>query len=126
MKISALLESAMDVLWLKHDLLANNVANAETPGYKRRDVNFQSYLGSALNEKMPLKATQAGHFAGGNNERLRVYQDLTNITPDGNSVDIDLEMAEVSTNALYYTSISKQLSAYFSMLRRATNEGRRQ
>ncbi|HHW19419.1 MAG TPA: flagellar basal body rod protein FlgB [Firmicutes bacterium] len=123
--ITTLLERALDGAWARHQVLANNVANSETPGYKRQELDFQTYLARALQPGLRVVTTHPKHMAGVGREPLYVTQDLSSITPDGNSVDIDREMAEVSTNALYYASVSKQLSSYFALLRKAITEGRR-
>ncbi len=105
--------------------MAQNVANAQTPGYKRQDVCFRSFLQRAGESQIALLSSNDRHMAGENSRELRVTENLSSVTPDGNGVDMDLEMGELSSNALYYAAVSRQMSAYLSMLRKAITEGRR-
>ncbi|MEX0974455.1 MAG: flagellar basal body rod protein FlgB [Bacillota bacterium] len=123
--IGAIMQGALDGAWARQEILANNVANAETPGYKRLDLDFRGQLQKALGAVATPSITDPRHLSASDNVRLFTEQDLSSITPDGNSVDIDKEMGEVSTNALYYAAVSKQLSSYLGLLRKAITEGRR-
>ncbi|HHY16942.1 MAG TPA: flagellar basal body rod protein FlgB [Firmicutes bacterium] len=123
--ITNLMQRGLDGLWLRHEVLANNVANSETPGYKKKDLSFSSYLQNAMGPCSSLTTTNHLHIQRPNIETVQVNQDTSSVTPDGNSVDIDKEMAEVSANAFHYISISRQLAAHFSLLRKAISEGRR-
>ena len=123
--IGVLMQRALDGAWARQEVLANNVANAETPGYKRFELDFRSYLAKAVEETPRLARTDPRHLPGKSQADLMAKQDPSSISPDGNSVDIDKEMAEVSTNALYYQAVSSQLSSYLSLMRKAVTEGRR-
>ncbi|MGI6662952.1 MAG: flagellar basal body rod protein FlgB [Bacillota bacterium] len=125
--VSLIMQRALDGAWRRHEVLANNVANAETPGYKRLDLDFRTALAEASAAKRPtLVATSPRHIVPSNTvEPGCLGQDLSAITPDGNSVDIDREMGEVAANALYYSAVSGQLRAHLSLLRKAITEGRR-
>jgi flagellar basal-body rod protein FlgB len=116
---------ALTGAWLRHEVLANNIANSDTPGYKAARVNFEDYLYDALRPRLRLTVTSPLHMREKYRDTIAVSLDTTSVTPDGNSVDIDREMAEVSANAYYYTAVSRQLTAEFSLLRRAITEGRR-
>jgi len=123
--IGEIMRRALDGAWARQEVLSANVANAETPGYKRLDIDFQSYLRKAVENKARPVTTDPRHLTGTGEDRLFATQDLSSITPDGNSVDIDKEMGEVSTNTLYYEAVSRQLSSYLALLRKAATEGRR-
>jgi len=123
--IVSFMERALDGAWLRHEVLANNVANSETPGYKRQELDFRGYLAKALSQGIRMAKTHPAHLSGIGPGEPVIEQDLSSITPDGQSVDIDKEMAEVSTNAIYYGAVSSQYSAYLSLLRKAITEGRR-
>lgn len=125
--VALLMRKALDGAWRRHEVLANNVANAETPGYKRRDLDFRTALAEARRASSPtFLATDPRHITPAlEAQPWRIGQDQSSITPDGNSVDIDREMGEVSTNALYYSAVSGQLNAHLSLIRRAITEGRR-
>ena len=125
--VALIMQRALDGAWRRHEVLANNVANAETPGYKRLDLDFRSALAEATASTRPtLVATSSRHIVPSNTVQPgRLAQDLSAITPDGNSVDMDREMGEVAANALYYSAVSGQLRAHLLLLRKAITEGRR-
>lgn len=124
--ISQLMQLGLDGLWLRHDLLSNNVANSETPGYKKADLDFSSYLERAVNKTpVRLNTTSPMHIQGSSFTTTAIIRDPSSITPDGNNVDIDKEMAEVSANALHYSALSRQLTSHLSLLRKSITEGRR-
>lgn len=123
--ITGIMQRALTGAWLRHEILANNIANSDTPGYKAARANFEDYLYDALRPRIRLAVTNPLHVTEKYPDTVAVSLDTTSVTPDGNSVDIDKEMAEVSANAYYYTAISRQLTAEFSLLRRAITEGRR-
>ncbi|HHY76450.1 MAG TPA: flagellar basal body rod protein FlgB [Firmicutes bacterium] len=125
--IALIMQRALDGAWRRHELLANNVANAETPGYKRLELDFRSALAEAsAKNRTTLVATSPRHIVPSQPVEIgRVAQDLSSITPDGNSVDIDREMGEVAANALYYSAVTGQLKAHLALLRKAITEGRR-
>jgi len=123
--IGAIMQRALDGAWSRHEILANNVANAETPGYKRAEYDFQRQLLKEFSKVDAPRTTDARHLSGTTGQRTFTEQDLSSITADGNSVDIDKEMGEVATNTLYYEAVSAQLTSYLGLLRKAITEGRR-
>ncbi|NLP17892.1 MAG: flagellar basal body rod protein FlgB [Firmicutes bacterium] len=118
-----LLGQALDYASLRHRLLADNIANVETPGYKRKDANFSAYYRAALGAKV----THPGHIAISPRSTAILDSVLPNSTArnDNNNVDIDLEMAELARNTLYYRSLTRQISQSLANLKMAISEGRR-
>jgi flagellar basal-body rod protein FlgB len=95
--------------WLRQTLLTNNVANADTPGYQREDVNFE--------------ATLRGAMAGGE-ETLAAVQFSPEVQPgaagpNGNGVNIDQESAQLAENGLDYQALTQVLGARDGILRSA-------
>jgi flagellar basal-body rod protein FlgB len=89
------LESAMRGAWLRQTLLTNNVANADTPGYRREDVNFQGALRTALaNEESPAQL-----------QFQPQVQPQSATGPGGNGVNIDQEAALLAENGLDYEAM---------------------
>jgi flagellar basal-body rod protein FlgB len=102
------LESAMRGAWLRQTLLTNNVANADTPGYQREDVNFEQTLRSALaNEESPAQIQFQPQVQPGS------------AGPGGNSVDIDQESALLAENGLDYNAIVQVLGTRNEIMRSA-------
>ena len=106
-------ETALSLRSQRQELLASNIANADTPNYKARDIDFASALQGAMAGSTPpagvLKATSAAHIGGAGQSR----DFLPNGTPvqyripaqgsvDGNTVDMDVERNQFADNALRY------------------------
>lgn len=122
-----LLEKAMDGSTLRHSALANNLANVNTPGYKRSDVSFRASLAEAIGTQLPLKKTSPLHL---NNLAQHsapefISDTQTSLRNDGNNVDVDVELATMAENNLYFNSLAQLLSSQLSVLRQAIAEGRR-
>lgn len=116
------LQKGLDASSLRQKVLSNNIANIDTPNFKRSDVDFQTVLGTALadnNSTLSLKKTSIQHIPGieGVSESGIVTDQSTTITNDGNNVDVDREMANVSENGLYYNSLTSAISSQLSLLR---------
>lgn len=109
-KLLPLLERALHLSSLRQQLLANNVANVDTPGYKRFDVALAD----------ALKARPAA-----SPEDYVYREQQTSLRIDGNNVDIDQEMAQVAENGLYFDTVASSISKQLSLLRYLINEGRR-
>ncbi|MDI6823458.1 MAG: flagellar basal body rod protein FlgB [Bacillota bacterium] len=118
------IERALAAAVRRHQALADNVANADTPGYKRQDVRFWGELQRAQ-ERLAVTRTHPGHLPGavpGNSPR--VVRDSTAGRPDGNNVDIEFELASLAENGLWYQALLRQLGARFAMWRTVI-EGRK-
>jgi flagellar basal-body rod protein FlgB len=87
------------------EVLAANLANADTPGYQARDLDFKRVLGGAQDGALTLVTRARGHLAGevgavGGGELL--YRQPRQSSIDGNTVDTQVEYAEFARNALQY------------------------
>ncbi len=117
--------------WLRQTLLTNNIANADTPGYQREDVNFEATLRSALanaGESGASGAGASGETGGGEtaagNESLAQLQFQPEVQPgvggpEGNGVSIDQESAQAAQNGLDYQAMTQVLGARDTILRAA-------
>ncbi|MEG6585874.1 flagellar basal body rod protein FlgB [Dendrosporobacter sp. 1207_IL3150] len=127
---ASVLEQSLAAASLRHKIISNNIANVNTPNFKKSEVVFESFLQNALNEnKLALANT--------NNKHISLKQSLVSSKPqvstvtnttmrtDGNNVDIDVEMAELAKNNIYYNAVAQQLGNYFSGLKSVINEGKR-
>jgi len=106
-------EMALSLRSQRQELLASNIANADTPNYKARDVDFSSALQGALARAStpngPLATTAAGHIAGAAKDGKALadgtpvlYRTVTQGAVDGNTVDMDTERAQFADNGLRY------------------------
>ena len=107
-------EAALSLRSQRQTVLASNIANADTPNYKARDVDFGSALKSAMDKASPsasasLKTTAAKHFPNpaqgggtlGDGTPL-LYRGVVQGAVDGNTVDMDVERNQFADNALRY------------------------
>ncbi|PKM49892.1 MAG: flagellar basal body rod protein FlgB [Firmicutes bacterium HGW-Firmicutes-7] len=107
------LAKALDASWLKSEAISNNIANVDTPGYKRSDVVFESYLQQALDSKGRIKQGSLSRVSP------KVIKDNTNLSYriDGNNVDIDTEMAYMAQNQIKYNTLISQVNYNFNRLK---------
>lgn len=111
------LDKAADASWKRNEIINNNIANVDTPGYKRKDVQFESYLMSALMGDNSLDKRVAE--ANLNSLEATVYTDNTNLSYrlDGNNVDIDTENTYLAENQIRYYSLLDSMTQEFSRLK---------
>jgi flagellar basal-body rod protein FlgB len=112
-------QTALRLLAARQELLASNIANADTPNYKAKDIDFASALQAAMSgttQKLPLTATANGHFAGATGENVMgapvMYRKVLQPSADGNTVDMDVERAQFAENALRYEASITFASAH--------------
>jgi flagellar basal-body rod protein FlgB len=91
----------------RQQILASNIANADTPGYKAMDIDFSKALSSAT-ASLEMQRTDAGHLQPGGSSPIAgvkpMYRAAVQPSIDGNTVDADVEQAKFSENALQYMS----------------------
>ncbi len=107
----AILGKMMDFAAVRHQVLANNLANVNTPTYKRCDVEFHKQLASAIESGGVDRIQQTAAEI--------VEDDVTLPRPDGNNVSLEREMGEISMNAMLFDFSSKVLNRKFSSLQKA-------
>lgn len=118
---STVLSKTLDAAAARQKTIANNIANVETPGYKRQYVSFEEELRLVLERK-------SGH---------EIRQGLRNLTPavqtdtaspsrpDGNNVNIDTEISDLAQVSLKYKAAATLLEDKIGMLRSAIMEGKK-
>lgn len=112
------LQKAADASWTRNDVLANNIANMDTPGYKRQDVNFEAQLKQAL-RSTKFKSVDARVGAINASElKPRVYTDSVGFSYrlDGNNVDIDTETTALAANQIKYNGLIASMNQEFMNL----------
>lgn len=84
-------------------LLAANIANADTPNYLARDIDFKAAMQAEQDQRVSMQATTAGHIRGAGGNRAEVlYRQPDQASEDGNTVDAQQEKATVAETALRY------------------------
>lgn len=111
------LDKAADASWKRNEVISNNIANVDTPGYKRKDVQFEAYLQSALAGDNSLDQRVAN--ADLDTLDAMVYTDNSSYSYrlDGNNVDIDTESANLAENQIRYYSLLDSMTQEFSRLK---------
>jgi flagellar basal-body rod protein FlgB len=111
------LNKAADASWTRNELITNNIANVDTPGYKRKDIQFQTYLQSALLGDNSLDSRVADVDL--NNLDATVYTDNASLSYrlDGNNVDIDTESSMLAENQIYYDALLESMTQEFSRIK---------
>ena len=109
---------SLDALWLRANVISNNIANNDTPGYTQQTVSFEDQLSSALSDNRltdeELASVQPSVEAapGGG-------------TPDGSAVDIDSQIVELMRSQLQYNYLERAVSGNLGLLETAASEGRK-
>lgn len=127
-----LLEKSLAAASVRQRVSANNIANANTPGFKKSDVVFEDLLQQALAGGPGLRQARTHEYHLSKTaltaEQVQpqiVTSNATAIRNDGNNVDIEAEMANIAQNNLYYNALAQQLSARLSSLKTAIGQGGR-
>ncbi|MDQ7793162.1 MAG: flagellar basal body rod protein FlgB [bacterium] len=118
----------LKVAGLRHQAVAQNLANLSTPGYKRVTVSFDRALQGSL-PQLPLATPHPGHLSPGtaghpSEPRLEPVSS-SSARPDGNNVDLEYELAVLSENTLHHQALLRQLNQRLAALRLAISEGRK-
>lgn len=113
------LDKAADASWTRNDVLANNIANADTPGYKRKDVQFETYLANAVAGTDSLDETVANIDLSTLESTTYTEQAGLSYRIDGNNVDISTENVELAKNQLKYYTLMSSINDEFSRLKAA-------
>ena len=112
------LNRAADAAWQRNEAISNNIANVDTPGYKRQDVAFESVLQQALGNNR--YQSMDDKVANVNLSRLRgrAYVDYANYSYrlDGNNVDIENENVMLAENQLKYRGLISSINQEFTNL----------
>lgn len=125
-KAHSLMASAMDYRAARQDLIAGNIANADTPFYKPRDVNFEEVLAAKKeeifkneNNQLQMAQTSSAHLGAvketSSMHAKTFYRDGHQARNDGNSVDIDVETTELSKNSTMFKALTAALKKEGSM-----------
>ncbi len=111
------LDKAADASWLRNDIIANNIANADTPGFKRKDVQFETYLKGAIAGTDTLDETVSNIDL--NELNSTTYTDQANLSYryDGNNVDVNTENVELAKNQIRYYTLADSMTHEFTRLK---------
>ncbi len=128
-----MLKNAMDGAGAAHGVIANNIANVNTPNFRRSDVSFKDALAATEPsagdpDQLGLAITSDRHFALDSAQGAKPFavtttvQDNQQMRVDGSNVDVDQEMAKLSLNSAYAQTMGQLLQNQYSRLRQAIQE----
>ncbi|GGG12440.1 flagellar basal body rod protein FlgB [Paenibacillus abyssi] len=124
------LEGALHAAELRQEVISNNIANADTPYFKRSEVVFENILDQAMNKgepgtQLPMKRTHPKHMGLAHSAEAPqahiVTDQLSVMNNNVNNVDIDREMSLLAKNQLRYNLFVQQVSHEARMLRTGIN-----
>jgi flagellar basal-body rod protein FlgB len=116
------LEQALSTASLKQRVHSANIANVDTANYKSKQVGFQTALTDAINnQSIKSFKTNANHIPFSSettqfDPNIKV-NNSTQVNPNGNNVDMDVEMAELAKNQLWYNAVTERVNGKFNSLR---------
>lgn len=112
------LDKAADASWMRNEAIANNIANATTPGYKRQDVAFEAELKKALGQDdcRTMDERVSGVKTANLNPVTYIDNAGFSYRLDGNSVDIENENVMLAENQLKYQGLMNSITAEFKNL----------
>ena len=122
-KTAAVLTKVLDGTAARQRVLAQNIANIDTPGYTRRNLEFDEELQAAIAQPTADPVEQINRIA-----RVNLTETDDTLSPrqaDGNNVDIEHEMVDVAKNSLQYETAAQLLTMQMTLLKNAIHEGRR-
>ena len=112
------LKAAADASWTREEVLTNNIANVDTPNYKRQDVDFTTYLNSALSRTNggSSSLTNRDNNIKYNDVDIRTYTDNSTLSyrTDGNNVDLSTENVELAAEQINYNALIDSMNNEFS------------
>lgn len=112
------LKAAADASWTREEVLTNNIANVDTPNYKRQDVDFTTYLRSALQRTNggSSSLTNRVNNINYNDIAIRTYTDNSTLSYrlDGNNVDLSTENVELASEQINYNALIDSMNNEFS------------
>lgn len=116
-----IMDKAADASWLRENVITNNIANADTPGYKRADVDFESALKRELGSSKYVSLDKKVRGLNTDLSGLSVssYTDSANYSYrlDRNNVDVDTEQVELASEELRYELLTTAINEEFSRMK---------
>ena len=122
------LTTALNFREMRQELISSNVANANTPGYKAKKLDFEEALARALDVdgQMQMNTTDGRHHnvgnGGFNNLEPEIYDNPNGVvSEDGNTVDVEAEMAQMAENKLMYDALVQLINKKMGIMKYAIN-----
>ena len=124
--VQAALRRHMTIQAARQVISASNLANVDTPGFKAKQIDFDRALDDTLGNAGALVATNARHLQGGTSRMAAATSEVEGVQArrDGNTVQVDRELLEMSSAAGEFARAQTALAAKFRLVKYAISEGR--
>lgn len=109
---------SLNALWERTNVISNNIANSDTPGYQEQTVSFEDQLAGALADNTLTESELDGISP-------QIVTQEGSSSPDGSGVDMEQQMVELMRNQLQYNYLERGVSDSLDMLRTAASEGKK-
>jgi len=122
------LNTSLNLRSMNQNVISSNIANADTPGFKAKSVDFEQTFREVLgtNDQLPIQSAEDGHIAPQAYDPVfpEIYEETNGVESlDGNTVDRAAEMAKMSENQIMYDSSVEMLKKKLGMLKYTVAEG---
>lgn len=132
-KTTRALGASVNLRQLRNNVIASNIANAETPGYQAKKVDFEEALARAIDLEglgSKVEGLQPEHFPVGRGALSRVKADIyenpdVQVSNDGNTVDLHREMSALAENSIMYKAAIQLINKKMAALKYVVSEGGR-
>ncbi|SCP95942.1 flagellar basal body rod protein FlgB [Anaerobium acetethylicum] len=113
------LDKAADASWTRNQIISNNIANVDTPNYKRQDVSFEEALQRELRTATENSLDEKVSRVSIDRLAADIYTDSAGYSyrMDGNNVDIDTENVELASNQIKYEALVDSMSQEFARIK---------
>lgn len=122
-----LLKNLLDYTSLKQKVISKNIANSETLGYRRKDIQFKDFLED--NSTSSIRQTNSKHISMNEIEKpleskIKIIDDKNAAKTTGvNNVDLDKEMAEMAENTIMFKFAARKLNGYYRTMQKVIKGG---
>lgn len=131
-KTTRALGASVNLRQTRNNVISSNIANAETPGYQAKKMDFEDALSRALTieDQGKLSGAEPGHFAMGPGALSRIKADVyenpdADINNDGNTVNVEREMTALAENSIMYKAAIQLINKKMAALKYAATDGGR-
>jgi flagellar basal-body rod protein FlgB len=115
-----LLRRELDAGTMRQRVIANNIANVNTPNFKKSSVRFEETLKRATGDDLPVLTSDPRHIGGPGSdagmEPVVVKNERTTLRADGNNVDVDQEMSALALNTILYNAATQAINERLALL----------
>lgn len=118
--IPNIMNKALEAAWTRQELITNNIANVDTPGYKRKDLNFEKVLTAEVKKANNIHEININKLQADITSPHSGFQHRL----DASNVDIDWEATELAKNKIKYDALVTQTGRYFQRLKSVVNNTR--